>query len=43
MMSRTRELLRGTKAAVWFIHLNHTNQEIDATDVVKDRQRFPLY
>jgi pyrroloquinoline quinone biosynthesis protein B len=43
MMFRTRELLHGTKAAVWFIHLNHTNQEIDATDVVKDRQRFPLY
>jgi pyrroloquinoline quinone biosynthesis protein B len=43
MMSRTRELLRGTKASVWFIHLNHTNAEIDAADVVKDRQRFPLY
>jgi pyrroloquinoline quinone biosynthesis protein B len=43
MMSRTRELLRGTKASVWFIHLNHTNAEIDAVDVVKDRQRFPLF
>jgi pyrroloquinoline quinone biosynthesis protein B len=43
MMSRTRELLQGTKASVWFIHLNHTNAEIDAADVVKDRQRFPLF
>ena len=43
MMSVTREVLRGTKAAVWFIHLNHTNAEIDAEDVVKDRQRFRLY
>ncbi len=42
MMSVTRDLLRGSKAAVWFIHLNHTNAEIDAKDVVKDRQRFPL-
>lgn len=42
MMSRTRELLSGTKAAVWFIHLNHTNRAIDGPDVVKDRQRFPL-
>jgi pyrroloquinoline quinone biosynthesis protein B len=43
MMSVTRDLLSGSKAAVWFIHLNHTNAEIDAKDVVKDRQRFPLF
>jgi pyrroloquinoline quinone biosynthesis protein B len=42
MMSVTRSLLKGTKAAVWFIHINHTNGEIDAVDVVKDRQRFAL-
>jgi hypothetical protein len=41
-MSVTRSLLRGSKAAVWFTHLNHTNLQIDAADVVKDRQRFPL-
>jgi len=27
---------------LWFIHLNHTNQQIVAKDVVKDGQRFPL-
>jgi pyrroloquinoline quinone biosynthesis protein B len=42
MMSVTRNLLRGTKASVWFIHINHTNTQIDAHDVVKDRQRFPM-
>jgi pyrroloquinoline quinone biosynthesis protein B len=42
MMSATRGLLKGTRAAVWFIHVNHTNGEIDAADVVKDKQRFPL-
>jgi pyrroloquinoline quinone biosynthesis protein B len=38
----TRQILRGTKAAVWFIHLNHTNQELGARDVIKDGQRFPF-
>jgi pyrroloquinoline quinone biosynthesis protein B len=42
MMSVTRNLLRGTKASVWFIHINHTNAQIDAADVVRDRQKFPL-
>lgn len=42
LIPATRELLRGTKAAVWFIHLNHTNVEISARDVVKDGQRFPF-
>ena len=40
LMPITRTLLRGTKAAVWFIHLNHTNKEFGAKDVVRDGQRF---
>jgi pyrroloquinoline quinone biosynthesis protein B len=40
LMPATRELLRGTRAAVWFIHLNHTNLEIDAKDVARDGMRF---
>ena len=27
LMSVTRERLRGARGRVWFIHLNHTNQE----------------
>ncbi len=42
LMPATRELLKGTRAELWFIHLNHTNQQIVAKDVVKDGQRFPL-
>lgn len=42
MMSRTRELVRGARAAVWFIHLNHTNGEIDAPDVVRQGMTFPM-
>jgi pyrroloquinoline quinone biosynthesis protein B len=42
MMSVTRDLLRGVRAQVWFIHINHTNKQIDANDVVKDGQRFVL-
>ncbi len=42
LMPVTRELLKGTKAQLWFIHLNHTNRELDARDVVKDGARFPL-
>ena len=42
MMSRTRELLRGVRAKVWFIHINHTNAEIDARDVVREGQRFAM-
>jgi len=41
-MPSTRELLKGTRAALWFIHLNHTNRELDARDVVRDGQRFGL-
>lgn len=43
LMSVTRDLLRGSRAKLWFIHLNHTNLELDtATDVVKEGQVFPL-
>jgi pyrroloquinoline quinone biosynthesis protein B len=36
LMPATRDLLRGVHAAVWFIHLNHTNRQLDAPDVAKD-------
>jgi hypothetical protein len=42
LMPATRALLKGTRAALWFIHLNHTNRELDAPDVVRDGQRFGL-
>jgi pyrroloquinoline quinone biosynthesis protein B len=42
MIPATRELLRGVRAQVWFIHINHTNREIDAKDVVKDGTRFKI-
>jgi pyrroloquinoline quinone biosynthesis protein B len=42
MMSRTRELLRGVRAALWFIHLNNSNAEIDAADVAKEGMAFPM-
>lgn len=42
LMPLTRALLRGTRAQVWFIHLNHTNREIDAPDVAKDGMSFPM-
>jgi pyrroloquinoline quinone biosynthesis protein B len=42
MMSRTRELVRGTRAKLWFIHINHTNAEIDAPDVVREGQTFEM-
>jgi pyrroloquinoline quinone biosynthesis protein B len=42
MMSRTRELLKGTRAKLWFIHINHTNAEIDAPDVVREGMTFPM-
>jgi pyrroloquinoline quinone biosynthesis protein B len=38
----TRRLLGGAKTAVWFIHLNHTNTEIGAKDVVRDGMAFPF-
>ncbi len=42
LMPATRELLRGTRADLWFIHINHTNLEIDAKDVVRDGKRFGI-
>jgi pyrroloquinoline quinone biosynthesis protein B len=42
MMPRTRELLKGTRAKLWFIHINHTNAEIDAPDVVREGMTFPM-
>ena len=42
MMARTRELLRGTRAALWFIHLNNSNAELDAPDVAREGMTFPL-
>ena len=41
-MDATRQLLRGARAALWFIHINHTNRQIDAADVARDGQRYPL-
>ena len=39
----TRRLLTGTPAAVWFIHLNHTNVELDrGTDIVQEGMSFDL-
>lgn len=42
MMSDTRARLKGARAQLWFIHLNHTNPELGAADVVKDGQRFGM-
>jgi pyrroloquinoline quinone biosynthesis protein B len=42
MMERTRELVRGTRARLWFIHVNHTNAEIDAADVAREGMTFDM-
>ncbi len=42
MMSRTRELLKGARAKLWFIHINNSNAEIDAPDAAKEGMTFPL-
>jgi pyrroloquinoline quinone biosynthesis protein B len=43
LMPETRTLLNGTKAKLWFIHLNHSNPAIEgAPDGVKEGQRFNL-
>lgn len=39
MMSDTRARLKGTRAELWFIHINHTNPELNAPDVVTDGMR----
>jgi pyrroloquinoline quinone biosynthesis protein B len=40
LMPTTRALLKGTRAQVWFIHVNHTNRELEAADVVKGGMSF---
>jgi pyrroloquinoline quinone biosynthesis protein B len=42
LIPATRNLLRGVKAQVWFIHINHTNGQLDARDVARDGARFGL-
>jgi pyrroloquinoline quinone biosynthesis protein B len=43
LMTETRQRVAGTKAKLWFIHLNHSNPAIaGAGDVVKEGQRFDL-
>jgi pyrroloquinoline quinone biosynthesis protein B len=42
LMSDTRARLKGARAQLWFIHLNHTNAELDSKDVVRDGQRFGM-
>lgn len=42
LMPVTRELFKGRRAQLWFIHLNHTNRQLDASDVVKDGARFVM-
>ena len=38
LIPATRELLKGLRTQLWFIHLNHTNKELDAPDIAKDGQ-----
>lgn len=42
LMAATRKLLAGVRARLWFIHVNHTNAEIDAADVVREGMEFGL-
>jgi pyrroloquinoline quinone biosynthesis protein B len=42
LMHDTRARLKGARAQLWFIHLNHTNPALNAADVVKDGQRFTM-
>ncbi len=42
MMPRTRELVRGARGKLWFIHINHTNADIDAPDVVREGATFAM-
>jgi pyrroloquinoline quinone biosynthesis protein B len=42
LMARTRELLRGARARLLFIHVNHTNAELDAPDVARDGMELEL-
>jgi len=42
LIPATRELLKGLPTQLWFIHLNHTNTELDAPDVAKDGQTIVM-
>lgn len=42
LMGRTRELLRGTRARLVFLHINHTNAALDMPDVARDGMEFEL-
>jgi pyrroloquinoline quinone biosynthesis protein B len=43
LMRETRALVRGTRARLLFIHLNHTNRAlVDGEDVAREGMRFPL-
>jgi pyrroloquinoline quinone biosynthesis protein B len=42
MISATRDRLRGTRARLLFIHLNHTNLERGAKDVAREGMEFEL-
>lgn len=43
MIPSTRELLKGSKGAVWFIHLNHSNPALNRdADVAKEGMKFAI-
>ena len=43
LMTETRALLAGTRARLWFIHLNHSNPAlIDGNDVAREGMTFDL-
>ncbi|MBI1872476.1 MAG: MBL fold metallo-hydrolase [Acidobacteria bacterium] len=43
LISTTRERLKGTRAALWFIHVNHRNTERDrAADLAREGMEFEM-
>ena len=43
LMPVTRDLVRGARGRVWFIHLNHTNRElVTGSDVAREGMKFPI-
>ena len=43
LMSETRTILQGTRADLWFIHLNHSNPAlVNGTDVVREGMTLDL-
>jgi pyrroloquinoline quinone biosynthesis protein B len=42
LIPATRELLKGVRAELWFIHINHTNGQLGARDIARDGARFGL-